>query len=317
MINYVKRKEINDHQWNKTVEKAENGLPYFFTWHLDSCCEHWNALIWGDYEFIMPLPYNNKLLVAKQLFQPILTQQLGIIGNKLTEVIVQQFLESIPSTFKYINIQLHHKTPTVDTNGQAATQWPTLISTKDNYIIPLDQEEEILIKGINREIRRNLRKFAPKHNIKPINSAQIIVDFYFQQFGKKLNLSQKIKQTIFNIIDAHLKHNTIEIYGCYDDEGQLCCATASLHSHDRLISIFGGPSERGKKIYAMHAIYASMIKKYANTHKTLDFMGSEIKGVAFWMRSMGGILQPYYKYELDRLPKAISFIKHRKWKTLN
>lgn len=317
MISYVKRTEINDQLWNKIVEEAENGLPYFFTWHLDSCCEHWDALIWEDYKFIMPLPNNNKLLFAKQLFQPILTQQLGIIGNNLTDVLVKQFLQSIPSNFKYINIQLHHKTPTLTPNGPAATQWPLSIGTKDNYIISLDKEEEILIKGLNREIRRNLRKFASKHNIKAIYSAQIIVDFYFDQFGEKLNLSQQTKQTIFNIIDAHLKHDTIEIYGCYDDEEVLCCATAFLHSHDRLVSIFGGPSEAGKMIYAMHAIYTYVIKKYANTHKTLDFMGSEIKGVAFWMRSMGGILQPYYKYELDRLPKLISFIKHRKWKASN
>lgn len=313
MIKYVKRKEINDNQWNKTVTKAANGLPYFFTWHLDSCCEDWDALIEENYAFIMPLPYNNKLLIAKQLFQPLLTQQLGIIGDRLTANVAEQFLKNIPSSFKYINIQLHHKTPTVDTDDKGATLWPSHVNKKDNYIIPLDKEEEILIKGLNREIRRNLRKFATKHNIKPINSAEIIVDFYFKQFGEKLNLSLTTRQTIFNILDAHLKHNTIEIYGCYDNEEQLCCATAFLHSHDRLISIFGGPSEAGKKIYAMHAIYAHVIKKYASTQKTLDFMGSEISGIAFWMRSMGGTLQPYYKYELDRLPKLISYIKHRKW----
>ncbi|MCH2083128.1 hypothetical protein [Kordia sp.] len=317
MISYLKRKEINDQLWNTTVQKAKNGLPYFYTWHLDNCCKHWSALVWEEYKFIMPLPYNNKLLITKQLFQPILTQQLGIIGNGLTANIAEQFLKNIPPYFKYINIQLHHKTPTIDTNDKGTTLWPNHIHTKDNYVIPLDKEEEILIKGLNREIRRNLRKLATKHNIKPINSAQIIVDFYFKQFGKKLNLSLTTRQTIFNIMDAHLKHNTIEIYGCYDNEEQLCCATAFLHSHDRLISIFGGPSEAGKKIYAMHAIYAHVIKKYANTPKIVDFMGSEIKGVAFWMRSMGGILQPYFKYEVDDLPRLISFIKHRKWKVSN
>ena len=79
-IRYVKYADIDKSLWDKAIEKASNGLPYAYSWYLDVMAGRWDALIAGDYLYIMPLPYNKKLLGVRQVYQPHFTQQLGVFG---------------------------------------------------------------------------------------------------------------------------------------------------------------------------------------------------------------------------------------------
>jgi hypothetical protein len=46
-------------------------------WHLDRTAVVWDALVWGDYEFVMPLPVRKKWGI-QYVYQPLFCQQLGI-----------------------------------------------------------------------------------------------------------------------------------------------------------------------------------------------------------------------------------------------
>lgn len=56
-IKYVKNKNIDKKIWDKTVFAAYNGLIYGCSWFLDNLADDWDAVIVGDYEYILPLPF--------------------------------------------------------------------------------------------------------------------------------------------------------------------------------------------------------------------------------------------------------------------
>ncbi len=54
-IIYLKNDEIDVVKWDLCIAKAANALPYAYSWYLDIVAPSWDALIYGDYEVVMPL----------------------------------------------------------------------------------------------------------------------------------------------------------------------------------------------------------------------------------------------------------------------
>jgi len=55
---------------------------YFLSAYLDAVCYDWDALIYGDYEVVMPIPHSIFMLFVRRYDIPLFIQQLGIIGLK-------------------------------------------------------------------------------------------------------------------------------------------------------------------------------------------------------------------------------------------
>ncbi len=307
MPELIARKLLNQTKYDAIIELSPHGRTFAHSFHLDQAAKgKWNVLVWNDYEAVMPLPFNKKLIIS-QIYNPILSQQLGVFispqiqsSEEITRI-TQLFLAEASKLFKYININLHAQ-------SQIPKEFLPFTKKKGNYIIPLNQNYESIHKSYDRETRRQLRKHAEKHQVQSIDNALVLVDFYYSVFKEKLGLNQKLHNQLVRIINAHLENKTVEVYGTYFGE-ELTCAVAFLNTHKRLTSILGGPNELGKKTYAMHTVYDYVLRKYAGQATCLDFMGSELKGVAAWMRSMGGQEAPYYQLAINNLPFPLNLIK--------
>lgn len=57
-IRYLSREEIDATKWDRCIDLAPNGLLYACSTYLDCMSSNrWDALVSGDYEIVMPLPY--------------------------------------------------------------------------------------------------------------------------------------------------------------------------------------------------------------------------------------------------------------------
>jgi hypothetical protein len=83
-IRYLKRQEIDPVKWDACIDGASNGLIYAYSFYLDHMAAQWDALVWNDYDAVMPLTWNKKWGI-KYLYQPPLTQQLGVFIKKQIE----------------------------------------------------------------------------------------------------------------------------------------------------------------------------------------------------------------------------------------
>ena len=108
MIRYYRHSEIDKSRWDNCIKASPAGIAYAASWYLDLVSPGWEALIEDDYAAVFPLTSRRKY-GFNYLFQPFFTQQGGLF--KQDEFIhaekTKLFLESIPSKFKLIEINLN------------------------------------------------------------------------------------------------------------------------------------------------------------------------------------------------------------------
>ena len=103
-IHYLKRKELDVTRWDRCIDDADNGLIYACSFYLDTMCDNWDALVLGDYQAVMPLPWRKKWGV-KYVYQPAFIQRLGVFGEtspELLNMLYQQALKRF--SFLHYNV---------------------------------------------------------------------------------------------------------------------------------------------------------------------------------------------------------------------
>ena len=101
------------------------------------------SLILNEYEAVMPLTWNKKMGIT-YLYQPFLSAQLGVFGKKVSEKTISDFIESIPSSFRYIDITL---------NKSNLSGMPTGFSIhRSNYVLDLNFIYEYLYQNYKENI---------------------------------------------------------------------------------------------------------------------------------------------------------------------
>ena len=106
-IEFLKRDDIDTTKWDNCIARSVNGIVYAYSWYLDIVAENWGALIADDYQAVFPLTYNKKYGIS-YIYQPLFTQQLGLFSvGSISHTLVSEFLQAIPSEFKFIAISLN------------------------------------------------------------------------------------------------------------------------------------------------------------------------------------------------------------------
>ena len=82
MIRLIKNKDIDRDKWDRLIAEKGNSRMYALSGYLDAVCRDWNAVIYGDYEVVMPIPIKRKWTGRLRFDMPLFVQQLGIVGLK-------------------------------------------------------------------------------------------------------------------------------------------------------------------------------------------------------------------------------------------
>ena len=148
-IQYLSHKEIDKTKWDACIEQAPNGLIYPYSFYLDAMAKHWDALVLNDYEAVMPLTWNKKYGFY-YLYQPAFTASLGVFGKNLNKELIDDFIRSIPSKFKLIEISLNA--------GNIIGDSKTFSLLRSNYILHLNKPYEEIYKAYRDNHKRNINK---------------------------------------------------------------------------------------------------------------------------------------------------------------
>ena len=148
-IQYLLHKEIDKTKWDACIEQASNGLIYAYSFYLDAMSKHWDALVLNDYKAVMPLTWNKKYGFY-YLYQPAFTASLGVFGTNLNKELIDDFVRSIPSKFKLIEISLNA--------GNIIDDSKTSSLLRSNYILHLNRPYEELYKAYRDNHKRNINK---------------------------------------------------------------------------------------------------------------------------------------------------------------
>ena len=293
-IRYIKRCQIDPQAWDRTVEQATLSLPYAYSWVLDLLCEEWDGLVKGDYEAVMPLPFNRKLLGFKQIYQPYYIQQLGVFSESpLSNADIQAFLEAIPKNFRKVHYPFNESNP----NPALAERY--------NMVLDLQRTYEEIHLGYNRSNKRRLRKWKAAHrlSIHELSVAEV-VELYTQQLKDQVSLSSKTVSAWTQVMELALVREK-GIIAAVHHQDELGAAGFFWTSQGRIINPFGASTNAGRNYQSMRVLLDGLIEHYAERASTFDFEGSSIPSIAEFFQSFGPEKKPYPFFQRSNFPYSL------------
>lgn len=307
-IIHLTQSQIDKVKWDRCIESAENGLIYGYSFYLDAMSNNWDALVLSkglhsenDYEAVMPLTWNKKMGIA-YLYQPFLIAQLGIFGKTISATLVTEFINAIPSQFKYIDISLNYK------NLEGS---PVSFSThRSNYVLDLNFSYENLYINYKENIQRNIKKANQQGCIIQKDIAiEKIIELAVLQMKKNNHASEKNITRFKKLYTDLKKRQMTSTYGVLSPDNKLIASCVFFYSHNRAYYVLVGNHPEGKNSGASHALIDAFIKDHAGQQLLLDFEGSDIPGLAHFYNSFGAENEIYPSVKINRLPFYLKWLK--------
>lgn len=295
----VKNKDIDYQKWDQCIDRSSVPLVYAQSWYLDLISPNWEAMISGDYAFVMPLGIKRKLGMSF-ILQPIYAQQHGIFPEP--ELVVQNaFLTAIRDQFKYVTINL---------NASHSEPFPEGFSVqeRENFILNLSHSETELKNNYSKHTRRQIRK-AEDNKVFIMKGLPTSEYFDLKFAASKTPLVRPSMQTLKRVMDYGYSQGKAMIYGAYNQHNTLCAAAFFLFAGQRVTYLNAVSNEEGKNINAMHKIVDQFIQEHSGLRLTLDFEGSVIPGVARFYKGFGAEEEQYYCLKSNRLPIPLRWLK--------
>jgi len=265
-IHQIQRHNICEKQWNHCIENAENPRVYALSWYLDSVTDkQWDALVFNDYQAVMPLPYQRKFAV-KIYSQPLFCQQLGPFWKgRLPKGLIEEFINAVPGRFYLLSL-----------NAESA-RYLSLpgITYKPNYILHPHVDYQKLFKIMSSNHRRNIKK-AGKQNL----AYQKISSEDYIEFKKVsgTKLSDSSWKRLKALLDIANQKGVLQIRGAFLDN-QLISAVCWLDDFNRKVYLQAANNEIGKKASAAFGLVDEMLKQISESQYMIDFEGSTNLGV--------------------------------------
>ena len=300
-IRYVPYKEIDFTKWDNCIATASNGLIYGYSYYLDHMAKHWDGLVLGDYEAVMPLTWNKKYGIT-YLYQPFLTAQLGVFGQNISGELLVTFLYAIPAKFLYWDFYLNHQNvfPLKDFH----------LYQRRNYILDLDKPYEELYKNYRENIRRNIRK-AEQLGCESIIDfdVQKVVELAVEQMKSYTKESSDNVDRFCKLYNYLNQRQQAITYGILNAKKELIASCVFIFSHNRAYYILVGNHPDGRTIGASHSLIDAFIKDHAGKKMLLDFEGSDIRNLAFFYSSFDASEENYAAIKLNKLPFYLKWLK--------
>ncbi len=299
-ISYIKRKDLNISKWDACIDGAENGLIYGYSFYLDAMCDNWDALVMGDYEAVMPLPWRKKW-GFKYVYQPFLTPQLGIFGINIDKEVVKACLLSIPEKFKFCEINLNFGNDFVIQDFDMVRRPNYYLNLNKSYTEIKTKYRKNHIRNLNKAIQSDCRF---EKNI-PFDDVVKLAKVQLRQYTRLNN--QDLQK--FSALCRNLKNqNKAQTIGVFHNTKLLSGAIFFYHSN-KVYYILAGNSIESKKIGASPFLIDSFIKNWAESDFTLDFVGSSILSIATFYKGFGAVKRFNTSVKLNKLPTPIKWLK--------
>lgn len=300
VIRFLKNREIYYDKWDDCIQNAANSRVYATSWFLDRTAAEWNALVWGDYEFVMPLPYRKKFGIS-YLYQPLYCQQLGIFPAPSANI-AMEFFDVISRNYSYFDIQLNASN-LPPKNFREVQPLP-----RKNFLLRLGTDYKIIYSGYSTNTKRNLAK-AGKNNLGFLPGISLEEYMKFKAANLRVKLSAGKLENLRQLI-AFGQHKSFgRIYGVYSPANELCAAVYFCRFKERVIYMNAVSDEQGKKLGAMPFLIDNFIRENADRNLTVDFEGSMIPGVARFYEGFGALPETYYRLKYNRLPLPLKWLK--------
>ena len=285
MIYFVKRNQINEKKYNDCISNSLQSRIYGYSWYLDVVSDNWSALVLNDYEAVFPLPIKSKFGIS-YIVQPFFTQQLGVFSKeKISDKLFAEFLNKIPSRFLKTTIQFNSENTFIETNSEK----------KNNYILPLDKDYEVLWKNFSKGRKHAIQQGLKNQlEINDISFTDLLL--LSKEHYSFTEISDKEYNKFKKVVEVLKTKNKIKVLGVFLHK-ELIGGSVFVFDSQRIVYLFSAVSQLGKEKQAASLLLHKIIKENSNSDKILDFEGSQFPSIASFFKSFGAKIETYFLFK--------------------
>ena len=298
-LRYVRNADINFQQYDECLARSSNARVYARSWYLNVTAGQWDLLVWGDYEYAMPLPVKMRWGV-KFVHQPFFTQQLGIFPHPPDRV-AREFLLALRKKFPFFQFQSLFPLSGEEMPG-------TTVVKRRNRILSLEPGYEKLAARYSENTRRNLQKASASQ----LTLTESLSSEEYLRL-KKESLKMRVPAESFAILERLIseskRRGTGKIVGATGQEGRVVAATFLWEEEGRGYYLNAFSTPEGMQKSAAFAIVDHFICAHSGTPFTIDFKGSDNEGTDRFYRGFGAREENYFLTTFTRIPAFLFMIK--------
>lgn len=299
---YLGPNEIDYTRYDACVRQSLCPTPTATSVFLNMISKEWHILVKGNYEAVMPL-HPQRVMGFDTLYQPTFSQQLGIFSPyKLSNRVIEAFLLSMPSRYRYVHIHLNH------TNLFESVHLNTSIHT--NYQINLDKPYEETFSGYDDAFVDGMRSAArATSRVVKHDDPNVLLRLLEQKISKRM-LSNKFPVQLFKNVVTHATHRGIgSVWSLYDQTNTIVASTLLLTNSSRVVALFTLGDDHVRKLSSYTGLLLDkVIREYAEKYSVFDFASGSESSISAVCRQMGADVVPYYKFVRNTLPFPFSFM---------
>lgn len=288
--------QIDTERWDRIVDRSPNGRIYGYSWYLGGLADRWGALIEGDYEYIMPLPYNRKYGLY-YIFNPSYVQQIGIYSDRreVTGEVYARFLQAIPKRFRLVNFSVSLDTAIPLKEGEC-------LKKRTNLILAMNRPYEEIYQGFSRNIKRIVRDAPESFSlVEDFEDIEGIIRMYQQEVPYS-RIGDVFHERLCRVAQTARKQNKLLPLKLLDEKGRVLSSFTFFISHGRVYSIAGSQTPAGKEVHGTYLLMNEFFKRYSQEYELFDFEGSDIPGIQSFFKKWGSVPEYYYQVKIVRFP---------------
>lgn len=288
--------QIDKDRWDRIVDQSPNGRIYGYSWYLGGLADNWGALVEGDYEYIMPIPYSRKYGIYYS-FNPSYVQQIGIYSDKheVTEEVYARFLRSIPRKIKLVDLS-------ISLDKEIPLREGRFVKKRTNLVLDIDRPYSDIEKGFSRNIRRIVRDAPDTFRlIEEYDDIQGIIRAYQKEVPYS-RIGDVYHGRLCQVAEIARQQGKILPLKLVSTDGEVLSSFTFFLSHERVYSIAGSQTQAGKEAHATYLLMNEFFKRYSGCYKLFDFEGSDIPGIQAFFKKWGGVPEYYSQLRIARFP---------------
>jgi hypothetical protein len=295
---HLTRKEIEPSKWDACVEGSGLGIAFGYSHYLDIMADDWEGLVAGDYEAVLPLPTRRKFGI-RYAYPPRFMGPHPVYAATACKPHTAEIIRTVGRLFPFSDIQI--------VASAVETDLPHTV--RRNHMLSLHDTYETLRSGY-RPTCRNLLSKATGEGItvqKGEDPDEAIRRAARDGMMKGCSPADLAR---FRILCRELvKRGNCFTLTASSRTGEPLSMAVFFTTERRLHYMASWTGDPGRRTGASRLVLDSVVKENAGTGKILDFVGSDIPGIASFFEGFGAVVSDYLLIRQNRLPTWMRWMK--------
>lgn len=297
-LKLLKHAEIDTEKWDNAILKSEFPCVFASSAYLNAVCPQWNALVFGNYNAVMPLTENTKYGI-RYLYQPHFTPQLGVFMTTPESEIEKLMLKKIQEVYRYINIECHHR---------HHINLVKNIKQKVTYIL-----EPVSTEHLNQNTKRNIKKALHSRLTANILNGEQALHWSAKIIHPFLKHTLELKPSVikqFRMLEEHLqKQGMLYTFAAMQADETPVALAHFVCNGKHAVYLKGAQTDKQQSNGSMHLLMHEALEYFKNKCQWFDFGGGQITSVAQFYKGFGGVPQIYFSWKENQLPYPLKWLR--------